>query len=1124
MAWPIPPAANIDIQDPAFLKQFWLAARERYLVATYGSWPRHGYTYASGTVPAGVTVTTFTDPDAGTPPGSGWCTGTGTLNPFACGVPDSMPDAATDFDVVFDHADPELVVRARITSWTATTLTYETIVDAVTSGQIPSAASLAGRRYYITRRLSHASGRGLWWSDRVLEWGNDYEYARGLVVAGAAGSLTANVQAGGDLHRDPAENVPPTWAVNEHAGREVLFYATDGLLKRRTVTANTADVLTFSGTAAVPNVGAAYCVVAPGARAYPGRPHVHPFTWYRGYMEHFWSRRPTGEAEGTRLPVTTVATPVSAGGGLCTTIADPVWDFDLYTGVTADGTLGEADFSDCGRPSDKFYGPDLWKTLRGLQVALEDVSVYFVEPKPYTGLRGIPRLVPATAFKLAGINHYTTTSTDVPGDQGGTLEVGAVGAPYFPVDVHWALIDGRGYAYKYGTGILSNATTLIARADPSGDPVFSTFVPGGPPEDDEGKTVVISLGWTRYAPRQFRRMFPKSCFVPDVITDPGPPETKTIKDPPSVHDYATLTCAGVGGWVKRPASTTYIDYDNATSASPSADGFGKDRSDRPFSAGDLARYVGDNWNDPTIDASGGGSPIGTADATDAALLVNYYDRFFVGRHAPDVQVGIDAQTRGTATGGTTTTLTDTAQNWFDFWSGDGVLRTEAGTATGGSETSLIDTAKTTEPARCWWNDGRFDGFGGSFVGFVVEVQAVDEVWHKRAIATGNSTGATLTWAEPLPFSAAGRPYRIREPRYEVNRYEGRRLVIHPPEGDSQTVTITANDDTTLCFTPALPAAVVAGSTYRIEDPPTGGVWKRVGSAWVAPVGADAVRTGVSVPADFHRRQTENLPTYDKRFWRYLKGDAVGLSVFDELYRFANVLRWTRATGSWDCKPGETQPNERNSRATNPSFGNPACSDPYQDAIDHAKGTWGTYDAVDNSTGSPPPDGIPDYDNFECGSVPFARAGGLNAEGCVVNTSHSYSLFRRYAYPKVFVPSTGRSVSVEFYNYALNTDSAPGDGLNKDTPPALPASGVRYEFNSHGDSVAYDQYTSFAGGGPTADEWVYGGPLGSLAAPDDVTPPAEYAMQSGYEVRTNDGRGSALLAVLKWDGAGGLEYL
>lgn len=89
----------------------------------------------------------------------------------------------------------------------------------------------------------------------------------------------------------------------------------------------------------------------------------------------------------------------------------------------------------------------------------------------------------------------------------------------------------------------------------------------------------------------------------------------------------------------------------------------------------------------------------------------------------------------------------------------------------------------------------------------------------------SSSGTTLGFGD-LGFSTAGLGYRIREPAYELSRWQGRVLRLTKPDGTIlPDIFITHSDDNTLYFA-AQAQAIVAGWKYQIVEVPTGTVWLR----------------------------------------------------------------------------------------------------------------------------------------------------------------------------------------------------------------------------------------------------------------------------------------------------------
>lgn len=880
---------STDIHAWPFLKQIRDAIGQRAAVAGNYWWPRPSRNWgATGVVPSGITATGFDDPDANE--GDGWCPSDGI--PWACAVgDDSTPTAGEWWLVIDDCDDPTKCVRTKITGWTETALTFEDISDQITAGYVESLASLEGKPYYIVG-YSYAT----WWNERIMggSWTtepNDYEWAAGTIR---------------EYHDDP-EDLPtitnPTtssirddekiWQTDEHVGRDLLVYA-DDKLRRVVVTANTRDTLTFATQSWTPDIDSEYIVIPNGGKGLPGKAKLRPFLWYTGLCISYASHLPTDELGFALIPASTVHIPGSNEAGTnCDGFDVQAWDADPWL----DYPLAPADLL-CGASPDKPYNVDIWKSIRSWQLAVESLCWSFVEAKDYEDEPWIPLLNPAALFKIVGgtlgENTFTTTITAVTGVGGGhtsnNVTVDPIDAPITPHNIYWSVTKANG-DFKGGTGILTDSGTLVA---------YTPSVDQFDADTDVGLEITISFGWSRFQARTFKTMFPSACFIPDIVFTGDVPG---VIDPPAIN-FAVDGCTGAGQWLRRLPSTKYIDR-NIQRGTWTVDAVGiAQEGTETFVTGEHARYVGDNFGDPTVTSFGDTYP----DANN--VQVPYFDHFFNGVSDPIYQRLITRQLVGKATSGSTTQLTHAGRNWFNHgWFGGDVLHEETGTATGGSTTSLVDSGKTSGGPNCWITNTRFNGFSGSYVGFTMEVLISGSsfsdpaaVIAKRLITTGNGTTATWTWTEALPSTASGKSYRIREPQYRLNRYEGRQVRLERTDPTTfavttATTTILGNDDDTLFFT-AIAFAVDQYTRYKILEPKIGGVFKWTGSAWEQSSGEDTSRLGVPVPFDFHRDPTENLPTYVKRYGKLLPGDVIGSEFFNELFATINALRWTRLTPQW----------------------------------------------------------------------------------------------------------------------------------------------------------------------------------------------------------------------------------
>lgn len=1037
MGWTnLPATPGLDIQDHGFIRQFWFALRERYQASGRAIWPESSMPWYSGLVPAGgISNVSLTDPNAND--GNGWCDATHD-NPWDCSAgPVRTSPGSAGWYLVFDHCDdPTKVVKTRITSWTSTTLNFESIADHVVAGYVTLAD--LGPKYYIIR-----GDWGLWWHERFLEYPNDYEYAAGTVTAYFDDANNPTVRTDPTDHS--LKDAAGQWAVDEHAGRDLLVYAEDGSLKRVSVSSNTADTLSFSTQGWAPKVDGKYSVVAAEGKAYPGKPPVYPYAWYRGHFDSASAHYPAPESNsylhGTDIPAITVGHPDVGSYGDCITKYEDAFDQDVHLAIDpSDEQL------DCGYPPDKFLSPDFWKSLRAIQCGCQDVCGYFVEDKSYDGLPAIPRFVDATFFKAAGINAVTAVISGVDAGGGAVLNLSL---PYAtPIELYYAVLDRSGTPYKFGT-LTATSNTHVTGA-------FEDLP--APGNSDVGRTVVLSPGWSRLIPREFRRMFDKTCFIPDMVDVP-----QVAVENPSVLDFATSGCTGVGSWLTRPRSAAYVEQDKLGPVDT-----------EPFVTGDVARYVGDNWNDP-INA--------------AEPLVKYFDHYYTGQFPAAVQLTIDGQRSGSATAGGTTFLTDTSQDWWDaqWYEPSSNMHVESGTAgTGSTTTSLRDTSKAAGADNCWWATSRFPDASGPYVGFTVEIVTsgvdfddVDAVIEKRLITSGDATLVSIGWVEPLSTTWQGKPYRIREPRgYELNRWKGRRLRLTKPDATVIETTILGNDDQTLFFAD-VGFAVASGTPYEIVDPPVGTIWQWSGNRWINPVPDGCVER---VPP----------PTSVRRYGRFWKGDYLTAALFNELYRAINALRRTKHLASWDSRADDAVPEENNDIG----FDGDSTMGSLGDDKTHASNRYGGadegFDPLSEQSGAPYAQGV------------LNRFGDrYPGPSGVEDISHGAYLRRQYAYPVVTglpqgcaLPTSHMSCSVEWYAYSWidQADHPPGDPLG---------SGSNYRFDANGDPVQYHKWTLVASAGAANTPDRKGMKVGSLSQPDWPldpsldSPPWDRSNYAGY---------------------------
>jgi hypothetical protein len=258
----------------------------------------------------------------------------------------------------------------------------------------------------------------------------------------------------------------------------------------------------------------------------------------------------------------------------------------------------------------------------------------------------------------------------------------------------------------------------------------------------------------------------------------------------------------------------------------------------------------------------------------------------------------------------------------------GVLHTESGTATSGTTTSLTDsthsTVGATNPAARWWSAGRFIGFSdpSAYTDFILTVSrtvsGVTTTWKMPITSTSSGAGGvTINFAAVAGLAvAAGDSWSITESAYEINKWEGRGLNL-AFNSSAYTTTITHSDDITLFFgqvynaSDGSPATVTIGPgwSYLIDDRRFGGVWKwnAANGIWTIPSGMDSVRLGVPTAEPFQADQTMNLPTIVKDYGNIMVDDIMCVEVFTEMQAAINALIATKADGVWVA--GHTETNE-----------------------------------------------------------------------------------------------------------------------------------------------------------------------------------------------------------------------
>lgn len=1094
-----PVSTGDDVQKFDFAYQYAKGAFERAQAANGCLAPRSSNVWASGTITAATATTVSTDQT--------WCGGTDDTSGLTYTVPwicetHAVPIAPLSWRLIIDDNDPSKVVIRPVVSWTNTgTVTFASIQDYVTSGEIPSLASLVGKSFYIIR-----GDYGLWWSQEIWPWINAKTYAEGTVKTLASGKDFG----GNTLPASPSHTIirvkHGNWVESAFVGKDLLVYADDGLLKRVAITANTSDVITFGTQTWTPAVDSAFCVVDTGARAIPGRNPFLLYGYYLGIREGYYSHDPsdTTDISSINMPASTIHIAGAGPSDDCSGYDLPAFDTFQWTAVDpSDDDLA------CGYPPDKPLASQLYWTIHGIDALIDDITDAYVEAKSYDGASGIPLLSVADRNKLAGVNAWSGTTGDVegtggigssasPGDANNAIAVSITypSGVIYPIQVYYSVHkpDGTTFGdWNTGRGILTSATRLLSE---SSDLVFDQADPSATPPlpGDNARTIVVTPLFTRYCDREFMRMFDiAGVFTPDVQTDPFT-GVQTPVDPGEPVNFSDSGIFGIGKYRKLGKSTNYIERKQEAQDWSTAQGFAREDGEA-FQTNEYARFLGDDYYSPSTIA------VNLMKTSGSNVDRDYWDRFYVGKLKPAYQHARNEQRGGSATEDSGTFYIKTDKDWFDMqWFG-GIMRTESGTADSGSTTSLTDSSKAesdqaspTNALNSPWNPYKWSDYGDAYVGFTVEIDLDDghggTITYQRLITASTATAVSISWAEALPSTADGRPYRIKEPYY-LNRWKDRTVKIvstNPTTGELETITatVTGNSADTLFFSPAMSWPIKKGDRFVIDDPQTGTVWKWNGSKWIVPSGSDTNRIGVPTgvtPQDFKANQTCNKPTQVKRYGRMMPGDNVDHPLFwNERFAVLNVLRWTRNGADWDAasSAGGTPDNNHKLGQSAGQKSN------FSDERDNAKGLYSG--ATADSVNGPP--------------FALVQATDDGDPDCT-----SYYIERQYAYPKTTDEMCIReSHSVAFYAYAI--PQPPGTGTST--------------FNSEGDPVDNGLWSAVGGGdhGPTTSAGpVYGSQVGSLSTPADVgdppNPPDE--LVEGYQI-------NAQCSIIKWDVAGGFQII
>jgi len=1026
MSWDVEPTNDTDINAYQFFRQFWAASRERYLAvnASQRFWPRHNIIHSSGTISTitSGSMTAVAGHYNARAVGADGKWPADTWYNYTDGVNNAIPqfyDLVVDFN---DFTTEHKVVRSEIqTHPSGNTIFINNITDYVTAGWISSISELNGKPFYIIRR------DGLWSTlDRWPAFPNDQELEKGT-------STSSNHQLLSDSTKD--------WTTNQWSGKDLMVSANNGLLYRLNVSGNTSNTLAFASGDRIPS--GRYAIVKLGDKCTPTKDSGMPFWWYGGNSSFDEN---THYPDDTINPTRVVDNTINYDSGeLCkpSYITD-TFDIDVWKEY---GDLCD-DFS-----SDFCFSPNLFKTARQLQVFLEEISLSFIEEKEYSGESAMPNFVEATFFKKADINWQEDTYTPT---NNGVVNYNFT-APYSPIYTYWGILDNLGNVIDHGQ---ENTSSGILTKTIDGNTYSGVLTTG-----------VVSFGWTRYYPKEFRYMYDSECFIHDLYGGPN-------------EDYP-------GNWIERSKSSTYKEHDDYGNVIEGGSG---------FVTNDLVRYTGDNWNDPTLQG-----------ISDAQQLEDY-DGFFEGWRSPSNQDLIDASMIGIASSGSNRQLIDSSQNWYSIYPMGGVLRTETGTSTGGSTTSLVDSSKSANP---FW-----DGTTGRWTNFILDILGSGVgAGEKFPITSSNTT--TLNFSSYNAISIPNNtPYQIREPDNILNRWQGRTLRINKLDQTSQDVVIKYSDDNSLFFDP-IGFPVESGMVYRILEDRPGKVWKSSGSGWIVPTGIDS-RSGKAFRSD----QVGSLPHVVKKYGRAMKGDYVNYYLFRELYKGLNALVWTKTSFSW-TNASDGVSGEPNTWTYSRTGGG---GEFLTEEIPHYYWDYGTSGTVYwtekrwNELGYAGP-----TDGSINSLAPHCYYGGSATPALIYDpdtdtesSGHIYTsnADQAWAYGSISSNTISKSLahSLDWYvfagiNSSNNNQSTGGDNNS-------------YDFDNNGDdnggAFQYRKWTKYDSSGPSFDTDY----VSEICGGETFTLPNVCDEPADLDVATSSLRGYYILdktAIIKWDVANGFKF-
>lgn len=1129
MAWLINFAAEDDVLLFANIIQFWAAARERMWALAHPYLPeRINLDWDVGTV-TGISDdgTNFILTDSGK-------TWSASPQRWYNYIDEDSPFIPQFYDVIIDsdNLDHSKHVRASIVGNTATTLILDrSIANYVAGKWITNAASLVGKKYRILKN------DGLWWGDFWPKTPNDHQLWNGfrgqaltVTIVGytgltpdgsyvgktfsdTTGTGIIHAQEGGKLIvawmataptgafeikdgstviatgtvsgtvKDGLYRAAGDFPVGAFAGKHLVISATPEMARITGLASNTASLIEFAKRS-TPFQGDSFCIMDTAGRAWPGPVADYPFRWYGGVTDDYWTRkvgfppiaRSTTPPQTVPMPATSITLSEFTGFACEDVIHSDIFDNpDVWSEVE----------ETCG-PADECYAPHFYKSIRSLQYWIEHYCIGFVPVDNYQGKRAIPTYAPATVFRDISAGYIGTYT--VIADEDGNYTFTGIGSAG-DGEYHYVVLNADGSVRHIGT---NTGTSLFFDDNATDGAVL---------------TLVAAKGWKRKYARCFAHAYARSAFIPDINNEGDDP---VVVDPP--------TNLYPGSWTDLSPSTHYSEVDSL--------GFTDDIGPA-FINGVRTRYRADNWGDPSVyfkrKADG--------DALDAA----YYRNLWLGKFDGERFTQYEARKAGAITYGGRKWFRQDTHDWWSSPMGVGTAISHTGTATSGSSTTLTDTTRTWIPPGGstpelipFWNS---TDNGPRFVGMMLEVtKTVNDVnGDPRTVTyhtpiTGHSN-TTVTFAAVPAFTiadtgtvpqinapaltvAAGDAYAIREP-YRRNWFAGRKITI-TKGATSETKKVTYHDGTHLWFDSNVSFDIDKDTTFVITELKPGYVYE-----WDATHGEWVEVTGTTHAGN------ELHPATVTAYGRLRKNDYVGDYIFKQLYDAFNKLVWTKAQVAWTAE--DTRVEHVDGWTNVGQFLITDASDPPTSA-----GKWDTFLAA-----------------YESGTL-TGTGEYLNqppeyyTNGSLAPTASQLNAKVRFAYPSVDPPDYGgltRKVEIFCYSQIDALDHDEGETADTVTIGGGPDTSVaysRFAFDKHGLNLVFRRYSKIADLGFSADDKFYDFmiPIDPTAYIPPIDKPHEYGTQPNGGGGTEYFSGSAFMgfhitdsvAIVKWNVDGGFVYV